>query len=230
MTETQRQDLAALFEAIQKGEAEAVRDRVSQHPELLSQRDADGASPMQLALYTDRMEVVSVLLEIGYRPDLFESALLGRAEFVREHLSKHPELKDAFSPDGWSLLHLAAYGGETRTVQAVIEAGAEVHPLAKSKYSPGNTPLHAAVAAGKASAALRLIEGGADVNFPQQPGAYTPLHVAASRSDPSMAAFLVQQGADVNARCTDGKTALGIAQERGKKQVADLLRRHGGMV
>jgi ankyrin repeat protein len=233
MTEPNRQassPAAALFQAIQKGEAEDVRERVAEHPELLTQRDADGASPMQLALYIDRMEIVSVLLEIGYRPDVFESVLLGRADYVRDQLHRHPEQKDAFSPDGWSLLHLAAYGGEERTVRAVLEAGAALHPLAKSKYSPGNTPLHAAIAAGKVNAALLLIDAGADVNFPQQPGAITPLHVAASRADPRLTDFLIQQGARINARTTDGRTPLAVARDHKNKEVENVLLRHGGLV
>ena len=221
---------AALFQAIQKGQAEDVRERVTGQPELLSQRDADGASPMQLALYMDRIEIVSVLLEIGYRPDLFESVLLGRADYVREQLQRHPGQKDAFSPDGWSLLHLAAYGGEERTVRAVLEAGAVLHPLAKSKYSPGNTPLHAAIAAGKVNAAQLLIDAGADVNFPQQPGSFTPLHIAASRKDPALAAFLIQQGAAINARSTDGRTPLAVARDHKNQQVENVLLRHGAIV
>ena len=220
---------AALFQAIRQGQAEDVRERVTQHPELLTQRDADGSSPMQLALYMDRMEVVSVLLEIGYRPDLFESVLLGRSDYVRGELQRHPGEKDAFSPDGWSLLHLAAYGGEERTVRAVLEAGAAVHSLAKSKYSPGNTPLHAAIAAGKANAAQLLIEAGADVNFPQQPGSVTPLHVAASRPEPALAAFLIQQGAAINARTSDGRTPLAVARQHKHQQVEHVLLRHGAI-
>ena len=215
---------------MQKGQAEDVRELVARQPALLSQRDADGASPMQLALYLERMEIVSVLLEIGYQPDLFESVLLGRADYVRDQLRRHPEKKEVFSPDGWSLLHLAAYGGEERTVRAVLEAGAALHPLAKSKYSPGNTPLHAAIAAGKVNAARLLIKAGADVNFPQQPGAVTPLHVAASRPDPALAAFLIQQGAAINARTTDGRTPLAIARHHEYQQVEQMLLRHGAMV
>jgi ankyrin repeat protein len=221
--------MQALREAILEGRAEDVRDLVGAQPTLLSMRGEDGASPMQFALYLDKMDVVSVLLEMGYRPDLFESALLGRADFVRDHLRHHPEEADSFSPDGWSLLHLAAYGGDARTVKAVLEAGAEIHALATSKYSPGNTPLHAAVAAGQANAALALIEGGADIDFPQLPGRYTPLHIAASRPDPALVGFLIQQGAEINPRAEDGSTPLAIAQSRGHKKVADLLMLHGAV-
>jgi ankyrin repeat protein len=40
--------------------------------------------------------------------------------------------------------------------------------------------------------------------------------------------LLIANGADVNAKNDDGETPLYVATVYGKKEVADLLRKHGG--
>jgi ankyrin repeat protein len=43
-----------------------------------------------------------------------------------------------------------------------------------------------------------------------------------------MAELLIAKGADVNARGFFGMTPLNMADDEGEKEMADLLRKHGG--
>jgi uncharacterized protein len=39
--------------------------------------------------------------------------------------------------------------------------------------------------------------------------------------------FLLDKGADVNVQTQDGRTAMKLAQERGYKEIVELLKAHG---
>lgn len=58
----------------------------------------------------------------------------------------------------------------------------------------------------------------------------TALHHAAAGGHLEVVAFLLQAGAEVNARSTSGITPLYLAHGLGKKEVAELLRKHGGVM
>ena len=66
----------------------------------------------------------------------------------------------------------------------------------------------------------------------------TPLHAAAVEGYKEIAELLIAKGADVNAKDDDGATPLDLAARESprnspevkaaKKEIADLLRKHGG--
>lgn len=58
---------------------------------------------------------------------------------------------------------------------------------------------------------------------------WTPLHGIASIGTSAMAKLFLERGADVNARWSDGTTPLRIALNNKNKQVAKVLREHGGV-
>jgi ankyrin repeat protein len=69
-----------------------------------------------------------------------------------------------------------------------------------------------------------LLAHGADVRHRDTLG-NTPLHEAGFKD---LAELLLANGADVNATDNDGETPLSYADNSGWKDVAELLRRHGG--
>ena len=81
----------------------------------------------------------------------------------------------------------------------------------------GYTPLHEAVASGKAEVLKYLLEqvGSLDVNCRANSG-YTPLHLAVSSGNKRCVQLLLDHGADMS--CTDeyGKTAKVMAEMIGR--------------
>jgi ankyrin repeat protein len=54
------------------------------------------------------------------------------------------------------------------------------------------------------------------------------LHNAAVYGHTEVVELLIAKNADINAKDEDGRTALDWAVSGGKKEIADLLRKHGG--
>ena len=55
-----------------------------------------------------------------------------------------------------------------------------------------------------------------------------PIHDAANRGDLAAVQSVLDKGANVNAKDDDGATPLHHAAWKGYKEIADLLRKHGG--
>ena len=121
----------------------------------------------------------------------------------------------------------AAEKGNTKAVKQHLAAGTDVD--AKDKY--GRTPLHMTPINGHKEIVELLISKGADVNVRDDLGGRTPLHQAASSGHKvaqQIAELLITKGADVNAKMEDGRTPLNFTESKEHKEIADLLRKHGG--
>lgn len=86
------------------------------------------------------------------------------------------------------------------------------------------TPLHIEAYRGRPDLVELLIAKGADVNA-KDLVRKTPLHQAKNKE---VAELLIAKGADVNAKDKNGLTPLLYATIHGHKDVAELLRKHGG--
>ena len=127
--------------------------------------------------------------------DVFEAAALGEAPRLEELLSGDPELARAWSPDGFTGLHYAAFFGSPEVVSALVAAGADIEARSTNQeFAPEATPLHSAVAAGRMDNAEALLEAGADPNA-RQHGGFTPLMEAEQRGDFDLAEMLIRYGA-----------------------------------
>ena len=119
---------------------------------------------------------------------------------------------------------LAAAGGHTAAVEALLRLGADPDATA----SDGWTALMRAAYKGHADAVAALLRGGAAVDAVDEDGA-TALMWAAHCGQAECARLLLEAGADASLRGTGGyfykgKTALDLAEEKGKAEVAALLR------
>ena len=131
-------------------------------------------------------------------------------------------------------LRKACKKGDIEAVKQHLAAGADVN--AGGVF--GKTPLHLAALNDHKEIAELLIAKGADVNAKQAVEGETPLHLATWDGYKEIAELLINNGADVNAKDEDGRTPLDWAKEitnrhtledkASKKEIADLLRKHGG--
>ena len=208
-------DNLAFIDAIKAGEFDRVKAMVSAEPALVEARSRTGDSAILTAVYHRQKEIVNLLVARGATMTLFDACAAGELERAERLLDENPGTVRAFSPDGWTPLHLAAFFGHAKIVELLLTRDADV--TAQSRNSNGNTPLHAAGL---------LLGAGADVNAADA-AQWRPLHIASANNNLDAMRTLIAQGADVSALNADGKTALSIAQEKNQREAAALLRRHG---
>ncbi|NUM79538.1 ankyrin repeat domain-containing protein [bacterium] len=213
-----------MIEALKAGQLETIKTLVVGNPSLIDAKTPTGESTYLLAAYYGRREILDFLLSFNPQLSVFEAAAIGKIESVRAHAETNSGAVHAFSHDGFTALHLAAYFGHKEIVRWLLDHGA--NPNAASRNPMQVQPIHSAAAARHLSIVAMLIENGADVNA-RQHGGYTPLHSAAANGQSDMIELLIQNGADVNTRTDDGKSAIKLALEKNHPEIAGLLRRHG---
>jgi ankyrin repeat protein len=211
----------AFFEAIKAGERQVVKASLDEDPALIREWTDEGIPPVALATYYNEPEIAEMLVERGAEVDVFVAAMLGKIDRLGELLQADPSLAGAYSEDGWTALHLAAFFGHVEAVRMLIDAGSDVGAV--SRNDQGNTALHASLPGAHLQIAEMLLAAGSDVNA-RQAHSFTPLHEAALIGDPAIARLLLDHGADAGATTDAGKTALELAEESSHAEVAGLLR------
>ena len=151
---------------------------------------------------------------------IFAAAVNGRTDELRSLVENDPALVNAYSPDGFTPLGLAAFFGHAEAVEALLAAGADVNLT--SRESMKMPPLGSAMAVQRNDIARTLIEHGADVNA-KAVNDLTALHTAAARGNLEAAKLLLDHGADINASSTDGKTPLSYAEEHNHPEMVEFL-------
>lgn len=209
-----------LFEAIKNDDSAAVAAIVDVHPEAVDSRNENNLPAVLVAHYYGRADLARMLLEKGAQTDVFAASALGLRERTIELLDADRTLVDAYSPDGWTPLHLAAFFGHKDVAEALLERSAKVHAV--SLNAMRNTPLHAAVARSQAEVAALLISRGADVNAQQQ-GGWTPLHAAAANGREDLVRTLLAHGAKAFAQAENSQTPLDMALTKGHAGVVRIL-------
>lgn len=200
-----------IFELITAGDKDGLGELLDGKPELAGQRNDAGLSPVLHALYSGRADLVDALLDTNPPLDVFDSAAVGRTRGLEELLDGSPALATAWSEDGFTALHLAAFFGEEEAAKILLERGAEVNVVARHE-SIHVTPLHSAASASHQAIVKLLLEHGADPNAAQD-GGFTPLHSAAQNDDRDSVEALLEAGADPSLANDEGKTSADLAGE-----------------
>ena len=207
-----------------------------------SPRTKRGTTPLSLAAKRGHADITSRLLAAGAdatEPDgrgmqpLLHAASRGHGATVAL-LVKQPGVKpDAMSPDGYTALLLAAFGGHTEAVTALLAGGSNPNwkapPPAARKRGPsgagpssqapadesaamdGWTPLLVAAQQGSPGVIAALLAKGAQPNMSLPEDGTTPLMLAAQNGHSGAIKALLAGGAKVNAVDIDGATALHCA-------------------
>lgn len=209
------EDLSSL---IRTGEASSVRALLDRSPEVLH-APIDGApTPLLLAAYYSQPAVVEVLRQYLPKLTLHEAAAVGDLHELERELGQHPDLLDAFSPDGFTPLGFAAYFNHAQAVDRLLQAGA--NPNVRSQNPLGVSPLHSALAGGHKEVAARLLDAGADAGLASASG-WTPAHYVAFEGDYETAQRLLAIGAPLDRENGEGKTPADLAREHGHTDLAE---------
>ena len=152
-------------------------------------------SELRRALYRGDREAADAFLAAGPSLNVFDAAAVGEVDQLRSLLTAEPALAFEWSADGFTALHFAAYLGGAGAVRVLIEAGSDVHAIARNDMLV--QPLHSAAALGDVRAAELLLAAGADPNARQQ-GGFVPLDEALITRNEPLAALLRAHGAEVS--------------------------------
>ena len=237
---------ARLADAVEKGDAAAVRSLIAQHVNV-DVTQVDGSTALLWAARNDDLKVAELLIAAGADgkianrygvTPLTEAATNGSAAMV-ELLLKAGADANTTLPEGDTALMLAAKTGEPETVKALIDHGAKVN--AKEDWH-GETPLMLAAGQNHAAVVKLLIEHGADVNasathleFPDMKkgpaqvfsvypaGGLTALMDAARDNSYEAAQALLDGKANPNLKSPQGLSAAMIAILNGHWDLAKML-------
>lgn len=210
-----------LLAAVDAGDADLVARVVAADPGLANARGADGVSALLHARYRFDRPVLDALLAADPDMDVFDAAALGHIDRLRHRLEEDPARVTAFSGDGFTALHLAAFFGKVDAAKVLLEAGARVDVYGTNAFA--NQPLHAAAAGRHVEVCRVLLGAGADPNATQH-GGYTPLHEAAQAGAVELVELFLSAGADALAVTADGTTSAGLAEAAGHHDLARRLR------
>ena len=200
-------------------------------------KDNRGYTILHFAAMFSTKEMVEMLIEKG--ADV--NANGGRGIGTPLHCAikaKKSEIADLLRKHGGKTkpdisIHKAVQNGNIEAVKQHLSAGTNVD----EKNYNDMTPLHRALERGHREIVKLLIAKGADVNAKDSYG-MTPLHYAARWGYKEIAELLIEKGVDVNPKDEIGFTPLDVAEvgreddspedKAVKKEIYDLLRKHGG--
>jgi uncharacterized protein len=152
-------------------------------------------SPILKALYRGDRDEAERLREEADELDVFEAAALGDLDRLRALLDEDGDAARAWSADGFTALHYAAYFDGPEAARALIDRGADVEAVSSNEqFAPQARPLHSAVAAGRGDVVEVLLHAGADPNA-RQHGGFTPLMAAERTGNLELAEVLIRHGA-----------------------------------
>jgi ankyrin repeat protein len=193
---------------------ELIRD----NPHLLHMRLGGNDTPLLVAAYSGHHELAKRLLAMGAKMDLFAAIALGHTGAVRGMLNEDPRLLHKHSPDGWTVLHIAARYADTEMLTLLVSAGADVNDNRNKKWK---TPLFFATEEPYSNAVL-LLANGAEIDARARHG-FTVLHFAAKWGYAAFVEFLLAHGARSDIQTDARQTAWALAVRNGHQRVAAVL-------
>jgi uncharacterized protein len=152
------------------------------------------SAPMQ-ALYEGDRARAEGALPPDDELDVFHAAAFARTARVREILASDQAAAQAWSPDGFTALHLAAFSDAEEAARLLVAAGADLEARSRHETIIGVRPLNTCAFARAKGVARVLLEAGADPNGEGEQG-FTPLMAARAQGDEELASLLLEHGAE----------------------------------
>lgn len=213
--------LNKLEEYIETGNHHDLEILLTAQPELLRAQTSHNISPLLLACYYHKKQVIKTILNHLTTITIHESCAIGLVPQIETILKQKPEVIDEISTHGFTPLGIATHFGQEKIVQTLLAKGADPNISSQNGYYV--YPLHTALTGGYDQISKMLIEAGATVNVAQH-ARITPLHIAAQQGNIDMIIILLENGADITIKTEMGLTAADLALEKGHKELAEILR------
>lgn len=210
--------------ACHRADAVRARELLASHPSLLGD-----PAPLTVAAEEGRVDSLRLLVELGWDVD-------GKTGSPRQW------------PHDTSPLWWAAHFGALDAVKLLVELGADVHfrdpnydatPLDSANYKGRQevveylvqfAPICDAVKYGGLDRVRTLVRENPECVTVRDDEGCTPLHCLAfdTRHGEEIVELLIAHGADVNARDKAGRTPVDQAMQNARRDLVEVLRRHGG--
>jgi ankyrin repeat protein len=173
-----------IFELVEADDGAAIRELLAQDPGAAGARDEAGISPLTRALYRGNRDAFAAIRESVPLAHPWDRLLAGEAEGI--------PAPDAWSADGFTPLHLAAYVHNAAAARLLLEAGADPNVLSRASFARVS-PLGTCAFAGATEVARVLLEYGADPTIAED-DRFTPRAVAEANGNTELAALLREAG------------------------------------
>lgn len=213
--------LTVLEEYIETGNYHDLELLLSKEPALAMQNTSHDISPLLLACYYHKTQIVQTILKHIKTITIHEACATGLTDHVKMMLEHKPEIVNEVSSHGFTPLGIAAHFSKEDIVRLLLAYHADPNICSQNGYN--SYPLHAALNNNDDEISKMLIEAGAEVNIVQN-GRVSPLHLAAQHGNIELIIALLEQGADVAATTEFGLTASDLAAEKGFHEIAEILR------
>lgn len=222
-------ELTPLMRASQAGQADVVRFLL-EHGANPNAQTKEGGTALSVAAAAGHAEIVGMLLDqgadatirhLGWHP-LWFAAFNGRTEAVVLLLSRGTAPDTKVDSGGRTALMIAAGGGHTETVKALLDHGANIN----ATTDDGRTALMDASGQGKPEVLRALLDRNPDISA-QARGGRTAMWSAIARGSADVVQLLIEAKADVNQPGENGESPLTQARKRpispASQRIIDLL-------
>lgn len=213
--------LTVLEEYIETGNYQDLDLLLSKSPELVKENTSHDISPLLLACYYHKTQIVQVILKYIKSITIHEACAVGLTEQVQFMLEQKPEVINELSSHGFYPLGIAAHFGQEEIVRILLLQHANPNAASKNGYQV--FPIHAALSGQHDRIVKQLIEAGAEVNVLQS-SRTSPMHLAAQQGNIDLIIVLLEHGADISVRNEFGQTAADLASEKGFHEIAEILK------
>ncbi|XP_043269006.1 rabankyrin-5 isoform X2 [Venturia canescens] len=209
---------------------EQVVQTLVEHGANVNARDADGKTPIHIAVQNQHTQIISLLLchpnidlslrdKKGMSP--FATALTVRnnkaAEAILERL---PTAAEQFDNKGRNFLHMAIQKNDMESILFLLSIQVDVNSRVQDVTQ--TPPLHLAVISGNEMLVRSLILAGARINDTDA-HRNTALHAAAKAGHAVVVSALLQNNINFDAVNADGDNALHVAVREGHAAVVRAL-------
>jgi ankyrin repeat protein len=144
--------VSTIFELIDAGDAQGIRDLLTAEPQAAAGHDDAGLTVLMRAAYRGG-EIFEAVRAAKPPLEPFDRLLVGESDSL--------PAPDAWTPDGFTPLHIAAFAHNVEATRTLLEAGADPNAIATAPFARV-TPLGTCRFSGATDVAEVLLAYGAD--------------------------------------------------------------------
>lgn len=191
-------NLLLLLNAVRYNSVDTIRSVLKKHPDLLNAQDPNGQTALHIAVASDLINVVKILLGAGADVTIGDNIGFPPMGYANNSPDIQALLKQHGAADFDTTveeIHLAALNGDEKKIKNIVKANPEKLHLPDSN---GYTPLIYATISDNLKVVQLLVSLGAKVDIYDKLN-WSPLFYAAAQQNKAIVNFLLENGANPDA-------------------------------